>query len=1072
MRVHHLSVTAFGPFADLVEVDLDALSSGGLFLIHGPTGAGKTSLLDAICFALFANVPGARGRSKKALRSDHSPRDRTPTVTLEFTADEQRLRITRTPEYSRPKKRGSGEVSVPATVRLEVLRGSSWEVLSTRADEVGEKVNDVVGMGLAQFSKVAVLPQGDFAAFLRASAEDRRAVLEKLFDISTYADVEEWLADERRRTAAEAGALESAVALAVARLGDVAAQAGLTLDAADDLDVACDLDTADNPDAADNDATDNDASDVDASAADPPLADEPTASEPAPLADRLAALLAAAEDAVIDYMAQADTATLADREASAQLARARTRVELRARGDRALAEITRLDAEESAHVGRQGSLEAAQRSAALAGHLLAGRRAAEAVEAADITAAAATGALERAGLEPDLAGAAALLASVQAHDESARDLEASRRRGTTLSTRLTALVPQVETAQAQVVAATTAHDDADARHASAQGDLTDAESLDHDVDAASARVDSWRTLVALSAAVAADRARLASLEDERRLAHDEANAARTRQLDLRERYLGSIAAELAEDLTDDMPCLVCGSREHPDPARATDRVSRDEVEAADALAVAKSEVLQAAAVAVASLQAQVETRSQQLDGVDVDDLAAALARAEADLAAARRQAAVITEARARLAAAASAVESARVTLDRAVATRQSLIVLRDDLQGEAADLAAEVRTLEDAHTTCPCAAGAPGRTPTAATLVDWSIRHHDAIAEVLARADRAAKDTDTARTNLAGARADLEAALAEHGFATVAEAEAARSSPADLAALRTAIDAHDRARSTAAATLDEPDVAGALAAPLDDLTTLTSVADAARQHLLRITREQSQAESRRAELATAVPALLTDLDRLESAARTAATVRNLADVVAGLGPDNALKMRLTSYVLAARLESVVSFANERLTTLGSGRYLLEHTDEKSGAGRSGLGLRVLDQWTGQVRDPASLSGGETFMASLSLALGLADAVRADSGGYDLGTLFVDEGFGSLDDESLEDVMAVLDGLQSGGRSVGVVSHVADLRTRIPRQLVVHKTTEGSSVSMQLGADVASPSAPTDFLAASGRMAAS
>lgn len=1061
MRVHHLSVTAFGPFADLVEVDLDALSSGGLFLIHGPTGAGKTSLLDAICFALFANVPGARGRSKKALRSDHSPRDRTPTVTLEFTADEQRLRITRTPEYSRPKKRGSGEVSVPATVRLEVLRGSSWEVLSTRADEVGEKVNDVVGMGLAQFSKVAVLPQGDFAAFLRASAEDRRAVLEKLFDISTYADVEEWLADERRRTAAEAGALESAVALAVARLGDVAAQAGLTLDAADDLDVACDLDAAEDPDAADNDASDDDAS-----AADPPLADEPTASEPAPLADRLAALLAAAEDAVIDYMAQADNAILADREASAQLARARTRVELRARGDRALAEITRLDAEESAHVGRRGSLEAAQRSAALAGHLLAGRRAAEAVEAADITAAAATGALERAGLEPDLAGAAALLASVQAHDESARDLEAARRRGTTLSTRLTALVPQVETAQAQVVAATTAHDDADARHASAQGDLTDAEALDHDVDAASARVDSCRTLVTLSAAVAADRARLASLEDERRLAHDEANAARTRQLDLRERYLGSIAAELAEDLTDDMPCLVCGSREHPDPARATDRVSRDEVEAADALAVVKSEVLQAAAVAVASLQAQVETRSQQLDGVDVDDLAAALARAEADLAAAHRQAAVITEARARLAAAASAVASARVTLDRAVAARQSLIVLRDDLQGEAADLAAEVRTLEDAHTTCPCAAGAPGRAPTAATLVDWSIRHHDAIAEVLARADRAAKDTDTARTNLAGARADLEAALAEHGFATVAEAEAPRLSPADLAALRTAIDAHDRARSTAAATLDEPDVAGALAAPLDDLTTLTSVADAARQHLLRITREQSQAESRRAELATAVPALLTDLDRLESAARTAATVRNLADVVAGLGPDNALKMRLTSYVLAARLESVVSFANERLTTLGSGRYLLEHTDEKSGAGRSGLGLRVLDQWTGQVRDPASLSGGETFMASLSLALGLADAVRADSGGYDLGTLFVDEGFGSLDDDSLEDVMAVLDGLQSGGRSVGVVSHVADLRTRIPRQLVVHKTPDGSSVSMQLGADVASPSAPTDSLAAS------
>ena len=160
-------------------------------------------------------------------------------------------------------------------------------------------------------------------------------------------------------------------------------------------------------------------------------------------------------------------------------------------------------------------------------------------------------------------------------------------------------------------------------------------------------------------------------------------------------------------------------------------------------------------------------------------------------------------------------------------------------------------------------------------------------------------------------------------------------------------------------------------------------------------------------------------------------MRELADTTSGIGPDNTLRMRLTAYVLAARLETVATLANERLAVMGGGRYLLEHSDERAARGaRSGLGLRVLDQWTGRVRDTATLSGGESFMASLALALGLADAVREEAGGLDLGTLFIDEGFGSLDDDSLEQVLTVLDGLREGGRAVGVVSHVADLRTRI------------------------------------------
>ena len=149
--------------------------------------------------------------------------------------------------------------------------------------------------------------------------------------------------------------------------------------------------------------------------------------------------------------------------------------------------------------------------------------------------------------------------------------------------------------------------------------------------------------------------------------------------------------------------------------------------------------------------------------------------------------------------------------------------------------------------------------------------------------------------------------------------------------------------------------------------------------------------------------------------------------------------------------------------MGEGRYQLRHTDGLAARGaRSGLGLEVLDLWTGQARDTSSLSGGESFMASLALALGLADAVREEAGGFDLQTLFVDEGFGTLDDESLEQVMAVLDDLREGGRAVGVVSHVAELRTRIPSQIVVSKTERGSSVHVRrtrrTGTDEAAPAA--------------
>ena len=225
MRVHRLEIEAFGPFADRVVVDVDALSAEGLFLIHGPTGSGKTSLLDAICFALYADVPGSR--SKRGLRSDHAAPDAVPRVTLELTTGGRRFRIRRSPEFQRPKRRGTGWSKVQAMVTLEERRGSRWVGLSTRHDEVADVVRDALGMGMAQFAKVVLLPQGEFAAFLRATPEDRREVLERLFDISAFTDVEAWLAESRRTAGADLDDAHSVLAGVLARVEDVLADASL-----------------------------------------------------------------------------------------------------------------------------------------------------------------------------------------------------------------------------------------------------------------------------------------------------------------------------------------------------------------------------------------------------------------------------------------------------------------------------------------------------------------------------------------------------------------------------------------------------------------------------------------------------------------------------------------------------------------------------------------------------------------------------------------------------------------------------------------------------------------------------
>ncbi|MDP9433549.1 MAG: exonuclease, partial [Actinomycetota bacterium] len=283
------------------------------------------------------------------------------------------------------------------------------------------------------------------------------------------------------------------------------------------------------------------------------------------------------------------------------------------------------------------------------------------------------------------------------------------------------------------------------------------------------------------------------------------------------------------------------------------------------------------------------------------------------------------------------------------------------------------------------------------------------------------------------------------GFRDAGQAAAAARPSTWRAANRKRIESHQAELAAAAELLADPDLDVALepAAPTEN--TAAALLEARKASDAAVA-AAGVARHRLARLGELLPQLEAAVSALVPAEQRAAEVRALADLTAGTGA-NALKMTLSSFVLAARLEEVAAAASERLLRMTQGRYSLVHTDTRRGGTRAGLGLLARDTWTGLDRDTGTLSGGETFLASLALALGLADVVTAESGGARIEALFVDEGFGTLDEETLEEVITVLDGLREGGRIVGLVSHVSELRQRIPAQIHVHKGRAGSDLTV-------------------------
>ena len=1014
MRIHRMRLEGLGPYAQAQDVDFDRLNAGGLFLLDGPTGAGKSTVLAALCFALYGTVPG--GRSAESLVTTlREPGAVIPEVQVEFTVQGRRFEVVRSPKHERPRRRrsaaGGATVTTQATVSLRERVDGEWTAPLTRADEVGQQIAAVLHLDAEQFIQVVLLPQGQFAQFLTAKSDERRVLLRRLFGTQRFDGVEEHLRVETAR-------LDTAVAVDA----DVARTARAQL----------------------------------AEALHEALGPDWHAPEPSPDTDDRLLALAAERAGRAHEDARADLATA---RAAEQRARVTAR-ELETRGrDLAAAEAWASrrrdhDAEAETAAARRRAVDAHERAGRV---LAAAQRATAAADAAGTASETVTEALAHVEDEPTAAawlaaaradGAADAPASRQALGEAERAAEAvaravqDRARMGELEQEAAAAAErraEIGRDRAALVESRPEREAAVAAHRAAVERGTERLGAREAVDRAVSEAAARRTAAEAAAARAVEAETAAR-------AHREAQE---RRREAAERHVGLLraryeqaASELAERLVPGEPCAVCGSPEHPAPAATAD------------------------------------TTVTEADVRDAEQARTAADRAATDAETALR-AAEQTLRTAREAAAGLAPEAAREALERAEAERAALDQAAKDLAADRRRLTAAEKTLAGADETAAALAAEDGRLAEAAahraarlTELRDAVEAARGDAETLdARRDQvtaarrvlaalaAAQDEDARARAVADETGQaLTATLAEQRFDDVDAARAARLEETEAAARTAAVQEwHAERARLAELEASEPVRRGRALAeagvepPTEEQTRAAAEALAAAE---AASSSRATAVGRLDSLVATVrrqSAALTEvLERSAGLIAEHTRVRGLLDLVRG-GGENLLKMPLTSYVLAGRLEEVAAAATERLLAMTDQRYSIEYSDAVGGRGNKGLELVIRDHYVDETRHPATLSGGETFMASLALALGLADTVQAEAGGIELDTLFVDEGFGSLDADTLDDVLDVVDTLRTGGRTVGLVSHVERMRQEIGVRLEVRKDRRGSSLAVHDGA---------------------
>lgn len=1052
MKLHRLEITAFGPFAGHEVVEFDQLNEAGVFLLNGETGAGKTSVLDAICFALYSSAPTTVAMGgRKPVHSDHAEPDTAPLVELEFSSGGRRWCISRSPAWSKPSSRAaSGWTELHAKVLLREWVDGQWLERGHRPDEVGQTIEHVIGLNREQFTQVMMLPQGRFAQFLRAGSKEREKLLETLFGTDIYPRIQQELKDRAANSQAELDALRVEQQRDLERVTQMDAQFGEVIGGLPSGTVTI-------PRSPSHGAGAESAEDS-TTVSERELDDAPAEHQPVTVTDLCERLSTAAGE--LDSAREAiSVRQVRASDRARELAQRLQNIE---RHDRLTAALEQLRSEKDTVTTREAALTRHRAAQKLRGFVTS-------VETARAASEEAKNSFET---------------SREVFSETSSDLERFRR---VLGTATTALDEWIDHGQdlaavrdAAVSARQTAEQalDVDASVGSAQRALREVE---HQVTQRSARrrsvedrldgaveqrvaVEQTATELRLAtqdAGMIRDRhsrahqtlkaseefqglARQRDAQGERyRTAEDNRRAAARRVEDLETQRFASAAATLAAALHNDAPCPVCGSRVHPEPA--DQEQGQDVTEHMLTAARSTRDQAQSAAdQAHASWQEAQHRAAQALGAGAQEDIDSARETAEKYAAAVRQldtHLETLSKTEQELAELDRKIQESRETLreielqaERDETRRESLSI---QLDRASEHLERELFGFESVKQRM----GAARDLVAAVSEVDKAQR----------RVDRADQELDYARHTLASELEDspfansqeVNSALVDHTRAEQIETwlneyrEQWGKITAELATeVMTAtslLTPEERAETTSETVMHAKRTGEELAAQRDHITAVSGTVAALKRSAVDLSRTGGQ--------------------RSEALARVQEQAERLAGLSAvanGLSTDNSLRMTLTSFVLAAKLEHVAAVASEHLQHMSSGRFSLIHTDQAKGGGKAGLGLEVDDSWTGIKRGTETLSGGESFFTSLALALALADVVRAAAGGQDMDTLFVDEGFGSLDEDTLEQVLETIDGLRQNGRVIGLVSHVAEMKQRIGTQLVVTKTPKGSHLRVMTG----------------------
>lgn len=1089
MILHNLEFEAFMAYPKRQEINFDTLNNAGVFLLNGPTGAGKTTILDAICYALYGETSSDRESAK--LHSTYAAHSGTkPRVLLDVTLHGKRLRIDRTPAYNKPITRGARkgqmrEESAKATL-AELAPGAdpsdekAWTPISSSVAEVNRTIAERTHLTKEQFLKVVLLPQGQFAQFLKSKPKERKELLKKMFPVEHYEQLFDALLEESKKAQQDVAQDENTQRgyIERARAEMLALQA--LLDAVD---------------------TDVEGTDTEGSAVEEFVEageDPENLTAESVTAETLDAWVAGGveraretsarekqEQQRLTDEADRNTRLLAERaqlqadwREYEQLCERRTRLTVRADEHKAQreelaqaraaaplhAQYAQVHAESQALAARQQEQAACASALDETGRaLLAALRdeetSAEVIFPEETTFAALPD-FEPAEQETQLEALLDTLRALQKKDAQLTDEEAAAaallKQANALEQdraraekRLSDLTAQAEQLAEELAGYSTADEERTlAAHlvTEAQQKLDAAQQMQQKLDAASAAVaeaekQSKRTATAEQKA-----------QEKWQASAQQALVATEEFKNLQVLRLAQASSLLARELKDGEPCAVCGSVEHPAPAQIAEGeqlVERADLDAAKeredkAHKQARTHELakdratkahQEASEALAAARTQYETLAAQGE-CDVEQSAAQLQQAQTRLAQAQSRV--------------TARDGVLVKVERVQAERQKAQEALRTIEGAAVEAQTRHR---DAAARCEAAAAqlAPARAAVGFAQRVEAVEGYRAAHQRLARAVLL---LGQARERHALAAAQAERLLAESSFESAELVQAAVRTPERVDALEQAVAAYELEHARLLEGFGREAIVAVAAraaageqAP-DDLQGVREQVEQLRAAAHRLTLREGERESMlrslhvlRGEYAAFRAKTAQRYDRAQMLANLAAAARG--DTLGGYEH----QVDLVSYVLGAEFERILHSASLHLDRMSEGRYGMVFSDHRAKGSRSGggLNLEITDTWTGEPREASSLSGGESFLASLSLALGLAEVVQANNGGIELDTLFIDEGFGTLDAETLDMVMGTIESLRDSGRTIGLISHVEEMKNRIPAQIVVEKGQNGSSV---------------------------